>query len=76
MIGPILIEATDDADVLIPILYRLTGATELPILLVGGHYVGDMEAVRSLQQSGELKALVSSAGATIDGRRKKKGRNH
>lgn len=31
---------TEDADVIIPLVYRLTNSTELPVLLIGGQAVG------------------------------------
>ena len=31
---------TDDADVIVPLVQRLTNSTELPILLIGGQTVG------------------------------------
>jgi len=64
-----------DADVLIPLLYRLTDSIELPILLIGGNPVGSMDTIRELNTSGELKALVTRAGAVVDGAKKRrKGR--
>ncbi|KAI0267008.1 hypothetical protein BC834DRAFT_823062 [Gloeopeniophorella convolvens] len=64
-----------DADVLIPLLYRLTNTTELPILLIGGTPIGSMDAIRELDASGQLKALVTRAGAVLDGsKRRRKGR--
>jgi len=64
-----------DADVLIPLLLRLTDSDELPILLIGGRPVGSMETIRELNSSEQLKALVSQAGAVLDGAKKRrKGR--
>ena len=64
-----------DADVLIPLLFRLTGSTELPILLIGGKPVGSMDTIRDLNSSEQLKALVTQAGAIVDGAKKRrKGR--
>jgi len=76
--APTVIEVDQrpDAAVLTPLLYRLTSAHELPILLVGGHPVGSIEEVRMLHRGGELKKLVEGAGAKIDGQKKKGGRKH
>ncbi|KAI0067164.1 hypothetical protein BV25DRAFT_1867714 [Artomyces pyxidatus] len=64
-----------DAQVLVPMLFRLTNATDLPILLVGGVSVGTIDDIRELDARGQLKTLVSRAGAVIDGGKKtKKGR--
>jgi hypothetical protein len=65
----------DDAGVLIPLLFRLTNSTELPILLIGGKPVGSIDTIRELDANGELKALVTHAGAVLDGSKKRrKGR--
>lgn len=65
----------DDADVLIPLLFRLTNSTELPILLIGGTPVGSIDTIRELNASGQLQALVTRAGAVLDGSKKhRKGR--
>jgi len=64
-----------DADVLIPLLFRLTDASELPILLVGGKPVGSMDTIRELRTNGQLKALVTHAGAVLDdSKKRRKGR--
>ncbi|KAI0292688.1 hypothetical protein B0F90DRAFT_1811901 [Multifurca ochricompacta] len=64
-----------DASVLIPLLFRLTNSTELPILLIGGSPVGSMDAIQELDASGQLKALAVHAGAALDASKKrKKGR--
>ncbi|EGN99921.1 hypothetical protein SERLA73DRAFT_152098 [Serpula lacrymans var. lacrymans S7.3] len=68
------VDQREDAEVLTPLLHRLTSSTELPILLVGGKPVGSMSEIRSLHESGELKKMISDAGAVIDGAKKKKGR--
>ncbi|KAI0290398.1 hypothetical protein B0F90DRAFT_1786698 [Multifurca ochricompacta] len=61
--------------VLIPLLFRLTNSTELPILLIGGSPVGSMDAIQELDASGQLKALAVHAGAALDASKKrKKGR--
>ncbi|KAH9993629.1 hypothetical protein BJV77DRAFT_944239, partial [Russula vinacea] len=64
-----------DAEVLTPLLFRLTNATELPILLIGGNPVGSMDAIRELHTAGTLKSLVIQAGAVLDSSKKvRKGR--
>ncbi|EIN11902.1 hypothetical protein PUNSTDRAFT_62402 [Punctularia strigosozonata HHB-11173 SS5] len=62
-----------DAPVLEPLLLRLTGASSLPVLIVGGHPITDLDVVRKLNADGTLKKMVSTAGAKIDGARRKKG---
>ncbi|TRM70264.1 hypothetical protein BD626DRAFT_390803 [Schizophyllum amplum] len=53
-----------DADVLAPLLMRLTGAETFPIMLVGGEpIVRDMDEFRALRDSGELKTRITQAGA-------------
>jgi glutaredoxin-related protein len=64
-----------DADVLVPLLFRLTDTSELPILLVGGKPVGSMDTIRELHTNGQLKALVTHAGAVLDdSKKRRKGR--
>ena len=64
-----------DADVVVPLLFRLTSSSALPILLVGGKPVGSIEDIRALSESGELRRMVAESGAVIDGaQKKKKGR--
>ncbi|KAI0315231.1 hypothetical protein OF83DRAFT_1200866 [Amylostereum chailletii] len=71
------VDQRDDAAVLVPLLHRLTAVDSLPILLIGGVPVGSIEDVRELDASGQLRRLITAAGAEIDGgRKKKKGRAH
>ncbi|KAH9032449.1 hypothetical protein EDB85DRAFT_1955856 [Lactarius pseudohatsudake] len=64
-----------DAGVLIPLLFRLTNTSELPILLIGGKPVGSMDTIRELHTNGQLKVLAAHAGAVLDGSKKRrKGR--
>lgn len=67
------VDQREDAEVLIPLLHRLTSSTDLPLVLIGGKPVGSMAAIRELNESGELQMLVTNAGAVIDGGKKKKG---
>ncbi|KAH7908734.1 hypothetical protein BJ138DRAFT_1174035 [Hygrophoropsis aurantiaca] len=68
------IDQRQDAEILTPLLYRLTSSTELPIMLVGGKPVGSMAEMRRLHESGELQKMIADAGAVIDGAKKKKGK--
>lgn len=68
------VDTRDDADVLRPLLGRVTASSELPILLVGGKPVGTVEEIRALHKSGELRKLITAAGAVVDGAKKKKHR--
>lgn len=55
-------------------LKRLTGFSELPVLIIGGKPVGSLEEVKALQLSGELSKMITDAGALINGAKKKKHR--
>ena len=68
--------ALADEDVLRPLLERLTGASELPILLIGGKIIGTPQEVKYMHSKGDLARAISKAGAIIDGVKKKKGRKH
>lgn len=68
------IDVRDDADVLKPILARLTSSRVLPILLVNGNPVGSIEDIRELVKSGELQKMIEAAGAVINGAKAKKYR--
>ena len=59
-----------------PLLQRLTGSDELPLLLIGGKTIGTPQEVRYMHNKGDLARAISNAGAIIDGVRKKKGRKH
>ncbi|KAI9457893.1 hypothetical protein F5148DRAFT_1151110 [Russula earlei] len=64
-----------DADVLTPLLFRLTNSTELPILLIGGTAVGSIDRIRELNADGKLKEWVIGAGA-VPGSTKKPRKGH
>ncbi|KAK0462620.1 uncharacterized protein EV420DRAFT_1619126 [Desarmillaria tabescens] len=53
------VDVREDSAVLEPLLERVLATDDLPILLIGGHY------------SGELKEMIRAAGAVIDGAKKK-----
>jgi hypothetical protein len=72
---PLYFHHLDDSVVLTPLLQRLTGSPGLPILLIGGKSVGSLQQIRDLQQSGELQNIVTTAGAVVDGAKKKKKRH-
>lgn len=64
-----------DELVLTPLISRLTGTDDLPILLLGGQPVGSIETIRQLHASEKLRSMLSSAGAVVNGAKiKKKGR--
>jgi len=67
------VDERGDVDVLTPILFRLTGATTFPIVLIGGNRV-DLDTLRTDHGDGQLKANLKAAGAIVGGRKKKKGR--
>ncbi|TFK44308.1 hypothetical protein BDQ12DRAFT_620262 [Crucibulum laeve] len=68
------VDIRDDADVLKPIVARLTSTPELPVLIIGGRPVGSIEEIRELHKTGELKKLISASGAVINGAKRKKHR--
>lgn len=65
------VDVREDGAVLEPLLERVLATDDLPILLIGGHYVGPISNIRSLHDSGELKEMIKAAGAVIDGAKKK-----
>jgi len=66
------VDTRDDVDVLSPMLSRLTGAPDLPILLIGGKPVGSLEQIREMLASGELNRLIKASGAVIGGGKRRK----
>jgi glutaredoxin len=68
------VDIRDDAEVLKPIISRITSSPDLPVLLIGGKNVGSIDDIRALHQSGELRKLITASGAIIDGAKKKKHR--
>ncbi|KAJ3514615.1 hypothetical protein NMY22_g14673 [Coprinellus aureogranulatus] len=68
------VDMRDDADVLKPVLSRLTGSDELPILLIGGKVFSSMDEIREMAKDERLAQLVSEAGAMVNGAKKKKGK--
>jgi len=65
-----------DAEILGPLLQRLTSSSALPILLIGGHPTGSSEDIAAAHSSGTLKQVLQEVGAVIGGteHRKKKFR--
>ncbi|KIP06967.1 hypothetical protein PHLGIDRAFT_90155 [Phlebiopsis gigantea 11061_1 CR5-6] len=76
--GPAIIqvEYRPDEEVLKPLLHRLTGSNELPLLLIGGKVIGTAQEVRYMHSKGDLARTITKAGAIVDGAKKKKGRKH
>jgi glutaredoxin-related protein len=68
------VDIRDDTDVLTPIIARITSSPNLPVLLIGGKYVGSIDHIRALDQSGKLRELVTASGAVIDGAKRRKHR--
>ena len=68
----LLFSPTADEHVLTQLLYRLTSATELPILLIGGRTIAEPKEIKWLAETGELQKAITEAGAVVDGSRKKK----
>ncbi|KAG8916047.1 hypothetical protein FRC01_003413 [Tulasnella sp. 417] len=71
---PVVIEVDErrDADIISPLLHRLTSSPTLPILLVGGKPAGTVEQIQAAHKDGSLKRLLADAGAVIGGGEKKK----
>ncbi|KAF9063395.1 hypothetical protein BDP27DRAFT_1232217 [Rhodocollybia butyracea] len=67
------VDIRDDAEVLKPMLLRLTSSSDLPVLLVGGKSVGSITDIREMVESGELERRIHRAGAkTIEKKRKQR----
>lgn len=66
------VDLREDADVLTPLLKRLTSSPDLPVLLVGGKPIDSMDKVRELEKSGELQKMIAAAGSLINGAKAKK----
>ncbi|KAJ8507896.1 hypothetical protein ONZ45_g9780 [Pleurotus djamor] len=70
------VDVRDDQSILSPILERLTGAEEFPILLIGGQVVRAdspellLDELSHLIESGELEHMLKEAGAVVGGARK------
>ncbi|KAF8629878.1 hypothetical protein AX15_003237 [Amanita polypyramis BW_CC] len=70
------VDIRNDVEVLMPLLIRLSGYRELPILIVSGKLVGPMSEIRALEKTGELRNIIAASGAVINGIKRKKHRNH
>ncbi|KAJ6538872.1 hypothetical protein DFH09DRAFT_72742 [Mycena vulgaris] len=68
------VDTRDDAEILTPMLTRLTAASDLPILLVAGEPVGSIAQIRTLFVNGELQRLIKSSGAVSDSGKRRKHR--
>jgi hypothetical protein len=62
------VDTRDDADVLIPLLHRLTSTDAFPILIVAGKPVGMPE---DILHDGTLQQLIIHSGVIVNGPRKK-----
>ncbi|KAL0945357.1 hypothetical protein HGRIS_000855 [Hohenbuehelia grisea] len=60
------IDVREDASVMTSVVSRITGSSNLPILLIAGRTI-PIESLEALQASGELDNLLVSAGATVNG---------
>ncbi|KAF7315903.1 Glutaredoxin domain-containing protein [Mycena indigotica] len=70
------VDMRDDAEVLTPLLARLAGTNELPLLLVGGKPMGSMDDIRIAYEEGKLQRQISAAGGVIGGGGKRKKHHH
>ncbi|KAF9452788.1 hypothetical protein P691DRAFT_783334 [Macrolepiota fuliginosa MF-IS2] len=66
------VDVRDDADVLIPVLRRLTSSDEFPFLIIAGKPVGSVQEIRRMVSNGTLRQMITRSGAVIDGVKKKK----
>ena len=70
------VDVRDDQPILLPILQRLTGAEDLPSLIIGGQVVRAdspellVDELSHLIESGELEQILKEAGAVVGGARK------
>ena len=56
-----------DAEVLRPLLKRLTGAESLPAVLINGQPIRSLGDLRAARDDGRLTQMLTESGATIDG---------
>jgi glutaredoxin-related protein len=68
------VDARDDAEVLAPMLTRLTQSPDLPILLIAGKPVGTISQILEMLVNGELQRLITSSGAVMENKKGKKER--
>ncbi|KAF8895744.1 hypothetical protein CPB84DRAFT_1682176 [Gymnopilus junonius] len=69
------VDVRDDADVLIPMLARLTPSPELPVLIIGGKPTdSSLDNIHELEKSGELEKMITEAGSIVNGAKKRKHR--
>ncbi|CDZ97799.1 Thioredoxin-like fold [Phaffia rhodozyma] len=54
-----------DVEYLQPLLARIGNVPDLPMLVIGGHPIGDYFAVRALQQTGEFDRLLKEANIVL-----------
>ncbi|EJD52479.1 hypothetical protein AURDEDRAFT_55498 [Auricularia subglabra TFB-10046 SS5] len=65
-----------DADVLRPLLRRLTGAESLPAVLINGQPLRSLAEVRTARDDGRLRQMLDASGATVDGALNKKKKHY
>ncbi|EJD34705.1 hypothetical protein AURDEDRAFT_75963 [Auricularia subglabra TFB-10046 SS5] len=70
------VDQRDDADIVRPMLQRLTGADLFPIVIIGGTPVRSIAELRRMRETTALNDTITAAGAKINGKRKKHGRKH
>ncbi|KAG8687397.1 hypothetical protein FRC11_007297 [Ceratobasidium sp. 423] len=59
------VDQREDAAVLEPVLYRLTGEMSLPIALLGGRSIGSPADIAKLHESGDLERAMNNVGVTM-----------
>jgi len=66
------VDTRDDADVLIPMLQRLTSVPDFPILIVAGEVIGSTQDIHRLNDDDTLRKMIIHSGASIGvGKRRK-----
>jgi len=68
------VDLRDDAEIVEPLIRRLTSVSELPVLIVGGKTLGSLEDIKASAESGELQKLVAASGAVVNGAKRRKHR--
>jgi len=69
----IIVDERSDAQILLPLIQRLTTSSSLPVLLIGGELVGpSIDDIKSMDGDGSLKALIGKAGGVVGGGKRKK----
>ncbi|GJJ06323.1 hypothetical protein Clacol_000514 [Clathrus columnatus] len=74
--APVVFDVDERADehIITSIFQRLLGTDQLPLLLLHGESLGTLSNIHELHSSGQLRKMILTTSAVIDGAKKKKGR--